>query len=126
VQVLLHVLARLFLFFFFSKPIFVQMTCKTVMIGSDHSTHHTGFVNVQNGNVFIANLYAHAVDAARGVCCVPDSLLKLQWATSASFRQLVVLETAFPIKIQPHLEGVRVLYVLCKITKKIYFKFLVL
>jgi hypothetical protein len=78
------------------------MTSETVMIGSYHSTHHTGFVNVQNWDVFISNLYAHAVDVAGSVCCGADGLLELQCATSGSCRQLVVLEAAFAVKVQPH------------------------
>ena len=46
------------------KPVHVQMTGEAVMIRGDHSTHDTGFVGVQNGNVLIPDLYAHVLDLA--------------------------------------------------------------
>jgi hypothetical protein len=122
VQILRHLVARPWVAFWIHKPVLVQMTSETVMIGSDHAADHTGFVNVRNGDVLVSNLYAHAVDLAGGVCGGPDGLLQLQWTTSASRRQFMVLEAAFAIKVQAHSAGARATYVLSKISKKNIFE----
>lgn len=102
------------------------MTDKAVMICGDHSTHHPSLIDVRDWNVLVTNTYADCVNLTVGKGGLADIILNDFGVAPASSVQFIWLEPATTNEMQPHdVKTHAVVHVLCEMTKKINFVYMI-